>query len=127
MRDQVRIVRVPSYAIRSHQCTGKVLEPFLDHFVVVYLDDIVVYSQIMDKHVEHLRQVFQVLRSNELYVKGEVLVRTRGSDVPRPHHWKRKDSDGSSQDLGYIGVGTSHQGDGVTIFPWLGKLPSEVH
>jgi len=38
-------------------CTlkNKVLEPFLDHFVVVYLDDIVVYSEIMDEHVEHLR------------------------------------------------------------------------
>jgi len=54
-------------------CTlmNKVLEPFLDHFVVVYLDDIVVYSQTIDKHVEHLSQVFQALRSNELYVKKE--------------------------------------------------------
>ena len=48
---------------------NKVLEPFLNHFMVVYLDDIVVYSQTMDEHVEHLRQVFQALRSNELYVK----------------------------------------------------------
>ena len=54
-------------------CTlmNKVLEPFLDHFVVVYLDDIVVYSQTMDEHVEHLRQVFQALKSNKLYVKKE--------------------------------------------------------
>ena len=51
--------------------TNKVLEPFLNHFVVVYLDDIVVYSQTMDEHVEHLRQVFQALRSNELYVNKE--------------------------------------------------------
>ena len=38
-------------------CTlmNKVLEPFLDHFVVVYLDDIVVYSQTMDEHVQYLR------------------------------------------------------------------------
>jgi len=39
--------------------------------VVVYLNDIVVYSQTMDEHVEHLRQVFQALKSNELYVKRE--------------------------------------------------------
>ena len=50
---------------------NKVLESFLDHFVVVYLDDIVVYNQTMDEHVKHLRQVFQALRSNELYVKRE--------------------------------------------------------
>ena len=38
---------------------------------MVYLDDIVMYSQTIDEHVEHLRQVFQTLRSNELCVKRE--------------------------------------------------------
>ncbi|CAL1401302.1 unnamed protein product [Linum trigynum] len=54
-------------------CTlmNQVCEPFLDQFVVVYLDDIVVYSKTLDEHAEHLRQVFQVLRDNELYVKRE--------------------------------------------------------
>ncbi|XP_039163085.1 uncharacterized protein LOC120290759 [Eucalyptus grandis] len=54
-------------------CTmmNKVLHPFLDRFVVVYLDDIMVYSRTLEEHVEHLRQVFQVLRENELYVKRE--------------------------------------------------------
>ena len=35
------------------------------------MDDIMVYIQTMDEHVEHLRQVFQALRNNELYVKME--------------------------------------------------------
>ncbi|KAJ0894123.1 putative nucleotidyltransferase, Ribonuclease H [Helianthus annuus] len=54
-------------------CTlmNKLFHPFLDKFVVVYLDDIVVYSRTLKEHVEHLRQVFQVLRENELYVKLE--------------------------------------------------------
>lgn len=54
-------------------CTlmNKVLQPFLDQFVVVYLDDIVVYSRTLEEHVEHLRQVFQVLRDNQLFVKKE--------------------------------------------------------
>ena len=54
-------------------CTlmNKVLQPFLDKFVVVYLDDIVVYSQGLAEHLEHLRQVFQALLDNELYVKRE--------------------------------------------------------
>ena len=49
-------------------CTlmNRVFHPFLDKFVVVYLDDIVIYSKTLDEHVQHLRQVFQVLRENEL-------------------------------------------------------------
>ncbi|KAE8692579.1 hypothetical protein F3Y22_tig00110831pilonHSYRG00022 [Hibiscus syriacus] len=54
-------------------CTlmNKVLQPFLDRFVVVYLDDIIIYSKTLEEHVEHLRQVLVVLRDNELYVKEE--------------------------------------------------------
>ena len=54
-------------------CTlmNKVFQPFLDKFVVVYLDDIVVYSSCLEEHVNHLRQVFQKLREHELYIKLE--------------------------------------------------------
>ncbi|KAG8474539.1 hypothetical protein CXB51_031372 [Gossypium anomalum] len=50
---------------------NKVLQPFLDHFVVVYPDDIVVYSKTLEEHVGHLGEVFQTLRENKLYVKRE--------------------------------------------------------
>ncbi|GMI83616.1 hypothetical protein HRI_002030900 [Hibiscus trionum] len=54
-------------------CTlmNKVLSPFLDRFVVVYLDDIVIYSKTFHEHLMHLRKVLQVLRENELYIKRE--------------------------------------------------------
>ncbi|KAI3412628.1 Hydrolase_4 domain-containing protein [Psidium guajava] len=54
-------------------CTlmNKVLQPFLDQFVVVYLDDIVIYSRTLEEHIKHIKQVFQVLREHELYVKRE--------------------------------------------------------
>ncbi|KAH9750077.1 Endonuclease [Citrus sinensis] len=54
-------------------CTlmNKVLQPFLDCFVVVYLDDIVVYSTTLEEHAQHLQQVLQVLRDNELFLKLE--------------------------------------------------------
>ncbi|RVW76470.1 Transposon Tf2-12 polyprotein [Vitis vinifera] len=42
-----------------------------DAFVVVYLDDIVVYSKTLTEHEKHLRLMFQRLRKNKLYVKLE--------------------------------------------------------
>ena len=48
-----------------------VLFDYLDAFVVVYLDDIVVYSQTLKEHEMHLKKVFQQLREHKLYVKPE--------------------------------------------------------
>ena len=48
-----------------------VLFDYLDAFVVVYLDDIVVYSQTINEHEMHLRKVLQRLREHKLYVKSE--------------------------------------------------------
>ncbi|WP_284190131.1 reverse transcriptase family protein, partial [Zoogloea oryzae] len=50
---------------------NQLFRKYLDKSVVVYLDDIVVYSCTMEEHVEHLRQAFQVLRDNQLYVNLE--------------------------------------------------------
>jgi hypothetical protein len=46
-----------------------VLRPFLDQFVVVYIDDILVYSRTSEEHLDHLAQVFQKLRENRLYAQ----------------------------------------------------------
>ncbi|TYK27830.1 RNA-directed DNA polymerase-like protein [Cucumis melo var. makuwa] len=54
-------------------CTlmNQVFYEYLDKFVVVYLDDIVVYSTTMEEHRDHLQKVFQKLKENQLYVKRE--------------------------------------------------------
>ncbi|CAI7924826.1 unnamed protein product [Closterium sp. NIES-54] len=46
-----------------------ILRPLLDECVVVYLDDILIYSKNMKEDVEHLRKVFEILRKNKFYVK----------------------------------------------------------
>ncbi|CAI7802842.1 unnamed protein product [Closterium sp. NIES-53] len=46
-----------------------IIRPLLDECVVVYLDDILIYSKNMKEHVEHLRKVFEILRKNKFYVK----------------------------------------------------------
>ncbi|GJR39352.1 putative nucleotidyltransferase, ribonuclease H [Tanacetum coccineum] len=54
-------------------CTlmNKLFHLFCDKFMVVYLDDIVVYSHTLEERVLYLKQVFQVLRDNKLYIKLE--------------------------------------------------------
>src|SRR5215207_2511867 len=47
------------------------LRPFLDQFVVAYLDDILIFSKTFEEHVQHVRQVLQALRTHKLFVKLE--------------------------------------------------------
>ena len=46
-----------------------VFKPFLDKFVVVFIDDILVYSKTKEEHVEHLKLTLEVLRREKLYAK----------------------------------------------------------
>ncbi|XP_059650736.1 uncharacterized protein LOC132296565 [Cornus florida] len=43
----------------------------LDQFVVVFVDDILIYSTLVEEHEYHLRTVLQILRDNQLYDKFE--------------------------------------------------------
>src|SRR3989440_8714086 len=46
-----------------------VLRAYLGRFVVVYFDDILIYSKDVDEHVEHVKLVLDVLREQNLYAK----------------------------------------------------------
>ena len=48
---------------------NKVFMEFLDKFVVVFIDDILVYSKNEEEHKEHLRLVLEKLREHQLYAK----------------------------------------------------------
>ena len=47
----------------------RVFQPYLDQFVVVFMDDILIYSQSKWEHEYHLRIVLQLLRDHQLYAK----------------------------------------------------------
>ncbi|KAL9268695.1 Transposon Ty3-G Gag-Pol polyprotein-like protein [Drosera capensis] len=48
---------------------NKVFKPYLDCFVVVFIDDILVYSRDHQEHEEHLRITLKTLRENKVYAK----------------------------------------------------------
>ena len=48
---------------------NRVFQPYLDQFVVVFVDDILIYSHSEVEHEDHLRIVLQLLRDHQLYAK----------------------------------------------------------
>ena len=48
---------------------NRVFQPYLDKFVIVFIDDILVYSRSKEEHEQHLRIVLQILREKQLYAK----------------------------------------------------------
>ena len=47
----------------------RVFQPHQDQFVVVFVDDILIYSKSKEDHESHLRVVLQTLREHQLYAK----------------------------------------------------------
>nr|KYP50295.1 Retrovirus-related Pol polyprotein from transposon 17.6 [Cajanus cajan] len=48
---------------------NQIFHPYLDEFVVVFIDDILVYSKTKEEHEEHLKVILQTLRERQLYAK----------------------------------------------------------
>jgi hypothetical protein len=60
------LTNAPSYFM---YLMNKVFMEYLDKFVVVFIDDILIYSRSEEEHEEHLRLVLQKLREQRLYAK----------------------------------------------------------
>jgi hypothetical protein len=48
---------------------NKIFMPYLDKFVIVFIDDILIYSKDKEEHAKHLRIALQILREHQLYAK----------------------------------------------------------
>ncbi|KAG8474912.1 hypothetical protein CXB51_031631 [Gossypium anomalum] len=91
------------YAIRVDKCSccvyglmNRIFRPYLDKFVVVFIDDILIYSKDDTEHAEHLRIVLQTLRDKQLYAK-----------FSKSEFWLRE--------VGFLGHIVS--GDGIRVDP----------
>nr|XP_025638506.1 uncharacterized protein LOC112733681 [Arachis hypogaea] len=48
---------------------NRIFRPFLDKFVVVFIDNILIYSKTEEEHAKHLQTVLQILKERKLYAK----------------------------------------------------------
>jgi hypothetical protein len=46
-----------------------ILKPYIRKFVLVFFDDILIYSSLWAKHLQHVKMVFDLMRTNHLYIK----------------------------------------------------------
>lgn len=54
----------------TFQCImNQILQPYLRACVLVFLDDILIYSRTLDEHAQHLRVVLKLMHENHLYLK----------------------------------------------------------
>ena len=45
------------------------LRKYLDYFVIVYLDDILVYSKTREEYIQHIKEVLQIIKEADLRIK----------------------------------------------------------
>ncbi|GKD23899.1 putative reverse transcriptase domain-containing protein [Tanacetum coccineum] len=48
---------------------NRVSKPYLDKFMIVFIDDILIYSKSEEEHAEHLKLSLELLKKEELYAK----------------------------------------------------------
>ena len=49
---------------------NNIFNKYLDQFVLIFIDDILIYSRKEEEHQQHFRIKLQTLRDNQLYAKG---------------------------------------------------------
>ena len=63
------VIYLEVFLFNSFSFLNNVFSDYIDEFVVVYLDDIVVYSESLEEHVVHLPKAMEKLHINKLFLK----------------------------------------------------------
>ena len=58
---------------------NQILRPYLRRFVLVFFDDILIFSKTKEEHQLHLRKVLEILRANSLYINKKSAALSSGN------------------------------------------------
>ena len=89
---------------------NRIFRPYLDQFVIVFIDDILIYSGSGEEHAEHLRIVLQTLREHQLYAKlSKCQFWLDSVAFFGTHNFLRGDLSGSAEGRSYIELETPYE------------------
>jgi hypothetical protein len=118
------LTNAPSYFVNL---MNKVFMEELDRFVVVFIDDILIYSETAEEHEEHLRIVLKRLRQQKLYAKFSKCKFLMEKVAFLGHVLSAEGIGGPVQGgVGYQ-VGAAIEHDRRQEFPWDGRILPKVH
>lgn len=76
IQNKVRFFKIVCSPIRLNEFAGilynsfnGVFSDYIEQFIVIYLDDTLIYSEILEDHFKHIWLVIQILRENTMYEK----------------------------------------------------------
>ena len=103
------------------------LGEYLDQFVLIFLDDVLIYSANIQEHCEHLRKVLNKLREHRLYAKASKcdILKTSVEFLGQTNTTRWHDSDGGEVE-GCTRLGHPEECARRAVLPWICKLLPEV-
>lgn len=76
-----------------HATMNELFRPYLRKFVLVFFEDILIYSKTWKEHLKHLDKVLSVLEKNKFYAKlSKMHLLKEGSRISRTHDIQRSQS-----------------------------------
>ena len=88
---------------------NRIFRPYLDQFVIVFIDDILIYSGSGEEHAEHLRIILQTLREHRLYAKLSKCQFWLDNVAFLGHSFCRGGLSGSAEGRSYTELETSYE------------------
>ncbi|GKC94264.1 putative reverse transcriptase domain-containing protein, partial [Tanacetum coccineum] len=75
---------------------NRVCKPYLDKFVIVFIDDILVYSNDKEKHGKHLKIILELLKKERLFIEGFSLIskpHTKFTQKDKKYEWGKEEEE----------------------------------